>query len=101
MTYTSGPWSYDLADLKVFSDMEGCSVVVAVRGTTDAGQKLSDDEMEANARLCAAAPALLEALRRSGEALNYYISRHGHTTYAADTPQMIADAIAAAEGRSR
>jgi hypothetical protein len=56
MTHTPGPW---LIESKVY--VCGGECCVAVTETYSAMQKLSPEQREANARLIAAAPELLEA----------------------------------------
>lgn len=66
--HTPGPWS-----IQEYSNFSGWSVSAPVRGciaerwypTSDAVERIyPKDEMAANARLIAAAPEMLEALRR-------------------------------------
>jgi|688.fasta_scaffold532493_2 hypothetical protein len=60
MKHTKGPW---LIESKVY--VCGGECCVAVTETYSAMQKLSPEQREANARLIAAAPELLEALKES------------------------------------
>ncbi len=66
MTHTDGPWQYDGAD--GYGDLAGhriraTSAPEYILAVTIADVAQLVDESEANARLIAAAPALLEALR--------------------------------------
>lgn len=64
--YTKGPWYWDQAtqELGVWSCVTGQLVALCPIGERDDGREVPDGEDEANARLCAAAPALFEALRK-------------------------------------
>jgi hypothetical protein len=64
MAHTEGPWDVDDDTLEIFSITPGHSTgwIAKVLGNDDNGRRLPPDEMAANARLIACAPALLEAL---------------------------------------
>lgn len=62
MTHTPGPWSCDYGDFAAYCQT-GAEVCEVTKGNHDDGTKISDDEMEANLRLVAAAPELLAALK--------------------------------------
>lgn len=67
--HTQGPWSFDPEDKSIVGKDEGLSI--ATIDNIDVGGDKGfhfGDESEANARLIAAAPELLEALRGLDEA---------------------------------
>jgi hypothetical protein len=70
------------------------SVVVA-RHESDAD--MSVEEVQANARLIAAAPAMLAALKEAEQALEYFFSRFPVGTFG-NRRGVVRDAIAKAEG---
>jgi hypothetical protein len=60
MAHTEGPWDVDDDTLEIFSITPGHSTgwIAKVLGNDDNGRRLPPDEMAANARLIACAPAL-------------------------------------------
>ena len=66
-THTPGPWRVSGYRLAVFAKLNGIKVVIA-----DCNRTLGYSESEANARLLAAAPDLLEALKQCRLALEPY-----------------------------
>jgi hypothetical protein len=93
-TFTPGPWSVHRLDRRAVVGADGDSAIADVHTWRD-----TDD-----ASLIAAAPGLLEALRRARAEIGYF-RRHapgvlpvGHELVAMDTMQMIDAAIAKAEG---
>lgn len=63
--HTPGPWSYELEDSQLIRDSEGNSIVeVFLPMHRELGYDKSAEIQEANARLIAAAPDLLEALKQ-------------------------------------
>jgi hypothetical protein len=96
MAHTPGPWAVDDDTLEIFSIVPGHSTgwIAKVLGNDDNGRPLSPDEMAANARLIAAAPELLSALRPLVERV---IENGGH----GDLVDTALAAIAKAEGRGQ
>jgi len=108
MTHTPGPWDFtgpSPGKMKGYDD--GGDYAIIARGIiAEAFHRIDDDtyaDAEANARLIAAAPDLLEALEN---ALAYFINAHEHDCTGWDCaecyPQIMAgkveQAIAKAEG---
>lgn len=64
-THTPGPWAYDKDSNEIFScnEAHGCGWVALVKGNDSNGQPLPGEERHGNARLIAAAPELLDALK--------------------------------------
>ncbi len=91
--HTPGPW-------KVSSDhyhiCKGATAVAAVFGTTGHDAARS----EANARLIAAAPELLEALEHALTTTQKIARGTGRRHYTLNTLQEMADAIKAAKGNA-
>ena len=65
MAHTPGPWAYDEDSKEVFSSSDGYAMgwIALVKGNADSGRDFPEQERLANARLIAAAPELLAALR--------------------------------------
>ena len=65
MTHTPGPWAVDDDTLLIFSTAEEHEAgwLAVVRGGDSTGNPVPASEVLANARLIAAAPALLESLK--------------------------------------
>lgn len=65
ITHTPGPWAYDAESQEVFSDdaRHGAGWIAFIKGNDGEGRPLTEPERLANARLIAAAPDLLDALR--------------------------------------
>jgi hypothetical protein len=64
--HTQGPWRYEAPDEVSIKDADGGRVAVCtnLRGALGMGGRRDPNEVLANARLIAAAPELLEALRK-------------------------------------
>ena len=94
-THTPGPWAYDKDSNEIFScnEAHGCGWVALVKGNDSNGQPLPEEERQANAKLIAAAPELLAALR--------WIASNGYTAQAADMIDHSRAAIAKAEGAAK
>ena len=73
MSHTPGPWDVDDDTMEIFSIKPGHSTgwIAKVLGNDDNGRPLTPEEMESNARLIAAAPDMLDALRTADDALDY------------------------------
>jgi hypothetical protein len=92
--HTPGPWSVVFVidgAFQIARDVEGDEIVIASRNEIPR----LHDEFAANARLIAAAPDLLAALRDVLDGLDTYWAANNHETVAAAEA-----AIAKAEGRS-
>jgi hypothetical protein len=107
MSHTPGPWAVDDDTLEIFSIVPGHSTgwIAKVLGNDDNGRPLSPDEMAANARLIAAAPEMLSALRAARDDLSdllevAHLTDEGVADTTAVLDQVIA-AIAKAEGRGK
>lgn len=61
--HTPGPWSADYGDFAAYCET-GAEVCEVKRGNHDDGTRIADAEMEANLRLVAAAPDLLDAVEQ-------------------------------------
>ena len=61
--YTPGPWTIEGSSRRQIVTVH-CIVAITLHISNDPGGPESQDEAEANARLIAAAPELLEALRQ-------------------------------------
>lgn len=59
--HTPGPWSADYGDFGCYADT-GAEVAQAIHGNHDNGGRIGSPEVEANLKLIAAAPELLNAL---------------------------------------
>jgi len=106
--HTPGPWAFDPDDFtEVFNPDSGamiCKVLEAddfpclEEGTHGDVQ----DECLANARLIAAAPDMLEALKAAKETIRVWHGPNAWDIYDRSSPEMkaINEAIAKAEGRS-
>lgn len=81
--HTAGPWDYDAADFTIYS-VEPYGTII--------GHSHYEPVIEANARLIAAAPDLLEALKQAEQQIDYGQIDAAH--------RIIIAAIAKAEGRS-
>lgn|SRR5678816_98780 len=93
--HTPGPWTLD-RDTWSIRDERTYRVARCSFAKDGASMKLSNEEREANARLIAAAPELLDRLRRMATALSTaasYIAR--------DTDRGIADAFEAEANQAR
>jgi hypothetical protein len=80
MSHTPGPWTLDRRSEKLVG-ANGANVVVYASGLSFAGLPPTE-EFKANARLIAAAPELLEALK----ALRSFMWKEGYTD---TTPAMV------------
>jgi hypothetical protein len=71
MAHTTGPWAYDGDSQEVYGTAEkyGSGWIARVVGNDSDGRPFPDEERLANARLIAAAPELLAALRKAVAAL--------------------------------
>jgi len=87
--HTPGPWGVTPGDGRYIVGAAGDEVIASVEGQNQAVD-------EANALLIAAAPELLDALRKSARALK---GAH-RNTYIQDAINAVEAAIAKAEGRS-
>lgn len=106
MAHTPGPWDYDPDSKEVFSSNErhGCGWIALVTGNDSADQPLPAGMQAANARLIAAAPELLAALRfvlpvLERAACRGTIDAEG-VNLELEAAREVQDAIAKAEGRS-
>lgn len=70
MTHTPGPWSCDYGNFSVYCET-GAEVCEVTPGNHDDHTAISVEEMQANARLIAAAPELLATLKEAYDALDY------------------------------
>lgn len=76
--HTQGPWSFDPEDKSIVGKDEGLSI--ATIDNIDVGGDKGfhfGEESEANARLIAAAPDLMEALKSCRDALYWVIEQAG------------------------
>lgn len=98
-THTPGPWRVGPVDDTIVTDAAG-KEVAAIDG--DYNDPDTWPLMEANARLIAAAPDLLAALRRAKETIRVWHGPNAWDIYDRVSPEMVAinAAIAKAEGRS-
>ena len=94
--HTPGPWEYNVNTQGRFRVFAGTSEIVRAL-STHGRRRLGKAEREANARLIAAAPGLLEALREAEDVLNA-LDMSGYSQ--ADVLATVRVAIAKAEGRS-
>lgn len=94
--HTPGPWAYDADSKEVFADCEehGCGWIALVNGNDSQDRILPDEMRLANARLIAAAPELLEALRAL---LDRVLENGGFGSIV----EAAGEAIAKAEGRGK
>jgi hypothetical protein len=74
--HTPGPWRLNSDALLVGNDALKMSIAIAYDSST-AADGVSREEMKANARLIAAAPDLLEALKGALDSLLYVQSEYG------------------------
>ena len=92
MAHTPGPWGYDGTEVHA----EHLVICNAYRSRTDdEGNWMPNEEVEANARLIAAAPELLEAARLA----NQELIDLGQGSSASPALRALWSAIAKAEGR--
>ena len=100
MSHTPGPWDVDDDTMEIFSITPGHSTgwIAKGLGNDDNGRPLTPDEMAANARLIAAAPEMLAALREVADGCARRL-RKGKDQGDLDTLRLCRTAIAQAEGR--
>lgn len=92
MAHTPGPWDCD--GTEVYAEHLCVSIAYRTR-TCDEGNWMPNEEVEANARLIAAAPELLEAARLA----NQELIDLGQGSSASPALRALWSAIAKAEGR--
>lgn len=99
MTHTPGPWAYDPDSKEVFGSTEehGCGWIALVEGNDSSDQPLPAEMRAANARLIAAAPELLAALK---ELVEYDDGSNDPGDLGYEILQRCKAAIAKAEGRN-
>lgn len=99
MGHTPGPWAYDADSKEVFASAEqyGCGWIALVEGNDSDDQPLAAEMQAANARLIAAAPELLAALK---ELVDYDDGSNEPGEFGYEILQRCKAAIAKAEGRS-
>lgn len=93
--HTPGPWKahFQEAYFVTGPDLGRVAMMMNLKGAYGLGGRRSGDESAANARLIAAAPELLEALR---EAADY--ARHPDYDWPVEFSRRVSAAIAKAEG---
>jgi hypothetical protein len=99
--HTPGPWTLDPSRKYYAHPVIRHHGIVVV--TLAAQGPANNEECRANARLIAAAPELLEALKRACNHLIMDIDRNGKGIHSTDSPDALVDfhiVIAKAEGRT-
>lgn len=76
-SHTPGPWIYD-DDGMIYAEVESLGKFFSVKVCDPHADKLDIDEREANARLIAAAPELLAALRVAREYMDAHEDASGY-----------------------
>ena len=101
--YTKGPWKAELGEVYEVRDAEDgrICIITNLRGRHGLGGRRADGESASNARLIAAAPELLEALKEmvfvyadQERGYDYFLGKHVPTVL-----KTAKAAIAKAEGR--
>jgi len=79
MSHTPGPWTVDPRDYEYVTAGDFCVAAVWMRDVED---RTAKDERDANARLIAAAPDLLEALQRLSDFADEWHPLNNHVKHA-------------------
>jgi hypothetical protein len=100
-THTPGPWAADddLPEIYSTVDQHSRGYLAVVRGNDSRNKPLPADEVRANARLIAAAPELLAALKEVAEGCESRL-RKGKDAGDLNTLRLCRAAITKAEGRT-
>ena len=99
MKHTPGPWTWDAGDIGTDMSEPYCEVVKDDLLIASVNDRFDRDEGRANARLIAAAPALLEACRRALPELEFDARHCPSDSPLNATVSAIKEAIKLAEGK--